>query len=361
MKLVLHAGLHRAASSSLQRLLNEERSRLAKAGILAVPQARLKHPGMEAFKRFARAPADSTPQRIALAEGLRVELERQAAHGFRAAILSDENMLGPMPGKEGPPFGRREAFFAGLEVLAHRFDVTLILLLREHASWLHSLYKFRALRGDRRSFRAFADAIDSDRLSFAPLLDEAQAIDGVTLAVESFEALAKDGGLGLLGRLSDLLGDPELARSALPKVNTSPPSFFYDVIAELEARSLCFAPESRQSVMDLAATVQGEGEVLGRLAQALSDNTVRLPLPIKGKKRLKLAQAIRRHDRFGLLKGPSPAKAAALLKQALDRSKADASLDPSTAATLADLRRRFASDREAIAARWLPDWRELRY
>lgn len=361
MKLVLHSGLHRAASSSLQRLLSEERARLAKAGILAVPQARLKHPGMEAFKRFTRTPAETAAERIALAEGLRFELDRHAAQGVRAAIVSDENMLGPMPGKEGPPYARREALFAGLEVLGRRFDVTLLLILREHGSWLQSLYKFRALRGDKRSFREFTQAIDPDRLAFAPLLDRAKAIGGVTLAVESFEALAKDEGRGLLGRLSSVLGDPELARLTLPKVNTSPPSFLYDVIAELDARGLCFAPESRQHVMDLAASVEGEGAALDRLAEAVAENTIRLPLPVKGKKRLKLAQALRRYDRLGLLRGVSEAKAAQMLKEALGRSTTADAPDPATAATLADLRRRFASDREAVTARWLPDWRELRF
>lgn len=358
MKLVFHAGLHRAASSSLQRLLGEERPRLERAGIAAVPQARLKHPDMAAVRAFARAPAGTPAERERLADGLSRVADHLARKGMAAILISDENMPGVMPGKRDRPFERRAALFGMLEMLARRHDVRLLLILREHASWLQSLHAFLALRGDRRSFAAFAEGFDRDELAFAPLLAEAaSALGEAHVRLDSLEQVKTDGGERLLATLAGHLGDPGLARLRLSALNASPPAFLHETVLGLERRGFCFAPANRQEAMELAAAASTGGEAaLQALANAMAEATVRLPLPVRGKKRMKLAQAIARHDRFGLLKPLSPPRAADLLREAL--AQADEDADPATAETLATIRQRFAEDRETIAANWLPEWGE---
>ena len=204
VKLLLHIGLHRAASTAIQAWLIDNASQLAGQGcFMAVGQ----QTGLEGNvlniltgQTFATIPEADVASIIA--DDLDSRQQR-----FRAGILSDENISGMMPNATRPPFLMAERLARVLALMARRHEIVPMVVLREHVTWMISLYRVAQLRGETAGFEAFSRTIAARPDLYSHMLQPIAAAAGPGPAiVTSQAAIAADRGQTLLADIAAALG-----------------------------------------------------------------------------------------------------------------------------------------------------------
>jgi hypothetical protein len=139
-------GAHRAGSSTIQGILVRHRERLLAAGVTA----------------WTRKDLVASPTRRQL-----LALPRAAARGLVAAwpisraptdsvVVSEENLLGKMPGHRGAGFYREHVrAIRGLGALGRVFDLGLRFVVRRQDRFLVSVWSFRVSRGSTEDLPSF--------------------------------------------------------------------------------------------------------------------------------------------------------------------------------------------------------------
>lgn len=147
-RLVIHIGMHKTGSSSIQRFLSRNRLALRLFGVF-YPESRgadgrreSKHNAL--FKAISHeadhgAPHPRLGASAALVRSVGDRIERA---GPRVAILSAEGFSGEKP-----------AFAEALAPLGRRFDTKIIVFLRRQDEWLESFYRQMILSEDVREAR----------------------------------------------------------------------------------------------------------------------------------------------------------------------------------------------------------------
>ena len=246
MRIHLHIGAHKTATTYVQSRLWQEREALGSHGVAIAPHADV--------RRLASNRLDSAEALRGAAFGLAA---RAASRGLRriietagaadTLIVSDENLAGPIATVEQdcgmyPNVGRRtEALLRGLD--GH--EATVFLSVRAYPSFFDSVYAYRA--GQRRApppeeYARQAASPPRDWLAVVADVVKAAGADRVTVwtfdgflrapqpvadALTGTEGLAlfsatdrprlpslTSKGLALMDRVSDLLSDGEHARFA---------------------------------------------------------------------------------------------------------------------------------------------------
>ncbi len=199
MKLVFHVGLHRAASTSFQRWLNDGREALAGARIFvatglsgAADESPFSCLVGERFEKLG-------PE--AAAQLLEHEIAR-LARDYDIAIVSEENLPGMMAGRSPRAFEARDRLAKLFEFLRKDHQIVPVLILREHVSWLVSCYRVYQMRGGVKDFAEFIDGVEPASLEFAPLIEQLAAAGGADPAVATLDAIAADDGRGFLGMIA---------------------------------------------------------------------------------------------------------------------------------------------------------------
>jgi hypothetical protein len=351
LRLILHFGLHRAASSAIQRLLVENRRTLARQRVLTVTQRSTERDEHRVFKLIKGTRAGARGLDAAAAD-----IERHLeglARDYDTVVFSDENMPGLMPGRRLRAFAHRDELAHMVARLARSHDVCGLLVLRDHADYLESVHRFRAVRGEPRDFAGFVETVDLASLAYARLGEAMEASLGPgRLDVFSFESLGSGGGRAVIERLKALTG-ARLGTRELPVVNVSPEARFVALARTLHARGIVLPRREALTLAErLRALPAGEGEE--EAAAAVRTAARRVFVPLTGDRRFRLARSLA--DRGVLLPGVSPSRAAALVAQAFAAAEESEEAAGNRAALKAALRRRFAADRAAVAARWLPEW-----
>ena len=159
MKLILHIGQSKTGTSSIQRILQENRKKLAGQGFLypdcysnGMPLSTPEHNSLaEQLAGFSRYPRLSADEYF-------TQIEKQQANGsYHSVILSGESFFGaPQVWKLDNPdafFSAHEAKLQALKKYTQGYDVQVICYLRHPLSWFESciahLIRYEGLMGRR--------------------------------------------------------------------------------------------------------------------------------------------------------------------------------------------------------------------
>ena len=209
MRVILHVGLPKAASTSVQMWLRTHRRELLDAGVYVPTTGHRpdRHsPGGHTLGH------DVLPRMMHWPWALRFWIDRffreAAAQGADTVILSAENLTHPANVDDLPRFAE-----ALQRHLARRqpSSIEIVLITRDPESWMESYYNEAVLNGrsyETRRFDAFRADMQARGLSAEALADRAgRCFHAPVHRI----ALGEVSGTGLFHRLSDLLGTPYLA------------------------------------------------------------------------------------------------------------------------------------------------------
>lgn len=248
-RVILHAGFHKTGTTSAQRFLLANGKNIWPRRAMVLPGKIRKTASRMAVRYSVQG---KTALLDAFAEDLQTALRAIDPGEKRAILISDENLAGRMPGRDGQLgytatpslMARAEDVICG--VFGAEADVVFHFTTRHPETWLRSTYKhnMRASRltldwGDYAAKFAFA----SDLLSVTE--DVASAVTGTVFSA-ALEAL--DGPFGPAAPLIDLMELPPHLRKNLmpqPPQNPSPRDEHLPKLLELNRSDL-----SDDAVMD---------------------------------------------------------------------------------------------------------------
>ena len=151
-RLVLHIGMHKTGSTSIQRFFSRNRLALSLAGIVyplsvgADGRRQSKHNAI--FTAISHEADHGAPHPVLgpSAELVEATARRIEASGARVAVMSAEGFSG-----ERPVFAR------ALAPLGRRFDVTVVVFLRQPDDWLESFHRQMIMSREVREARPIAE------------------------------------------------------------------------------------------------------------------------------------------------------------------------------------------------------------
>ncbi|MFT3986790.1 hypothetical protein [Aestuariivirga sp.] len=274
MKIAVHVGLHRAASTALQRYLEDHRTALEAEGVfLLTDLSSGAQPSLLGVLVGDTLQADSAE---AIALMVEEELER-LSRTWRAVVISDENLTGLMPGLNGPAFSKLEPLVQVLRNIANRHELLPVLVLREHTAWLTSLYRIAQLRGQTIDFMTFTQEVLPPSTGFRPVVEQLSGI--AAPLIHSLDGLRLDGGRRLLASLELFLACTAFPDKALGRANMVPPSILltlHQQLAALDARiELKERPGLQRLLVRLARQNVQEAGDLQTASRVLARHAVR--------------------------------------------------------------------------------------
>ncbi|MBI2719570.1 MAG: hypothetical protein HY245_04015 [Rhizobiales bacterium] len=352
MKLVIHMGLHRTGSTALKAWLEERRASFTAARRFLFSDLSSGSQGSLFGVLIGKTLRLTGP--AAAAAVVEEELARLAG-SFDGGLVSDENLLGPMPGSEAQAFAALPVIASTLELLAVRHTVQPVLVLRQHGAWLNSLYRIAQFRGDPRSFVEFASDVLPDGQGFAPLLDRLALACGRPPLVTTLEAITADRGEAFLARLMAAGDVARFAPGPLAASNAAPPPILGYLRQEVARRGGFLALEAAPELVELLASLGAASAYRNsaNLAKA-RDGIVRQSLRLDPA--LAFAQRLERAAKCIETGTPVPFlgvdEARSILVSALAASDDDHAGVP-------DLKRiapRFAADGQELSRRYATTW-----
>jgi hypothetical protein len=340
MRLVIHVGLHRAASTSLQAWLRARGGGWQAQGCL-VQAGFSTGRGHGPFAVLAGQHFRQLGPQAAVGF-LLAELDKLAP-GIASAVISDENLLGPMPGGGAPPFAAAADLATAFALLRQHHDLRPVLILRHHADWIGSLHKTQQLRGDGRSLRDFAAGLPAGAVRFRPLVELLQPA-----LVTSREAIAADGGRGLQAAITAAAGLAAEPAQAFTTVNPALDERLRRLTVALGRRSYVLAELGGVTLPRLLERIAAGTADRDELVAVLAARAVRVGPALPPARRLAGALV---HFRRGIPPDRRLPLAACrdVVAQWLESLAAPVSDIPLDSA-------QFAEDREWLAARHLPEW-----
>ena len=199
MRIVLHLGAHRTATTTLQRTLVDSHLALQGAGLSYWGPKRLRG-GL--FDGLYQDGPVLPPRKPGRAKGrIALQLAQAADSGAKALVISEENMLGTMrqivqAQRLYPGAGTRVARFA--EAFGGQ-DVTLGLSIRCYDAFWASVLGWRMRRGGPLPLPALCDRLVTQPRRWRHVIaDLAQAVPQARILVWTHEAMA--------GRPAELIG-----------------------------------------------------------------------------------------------------------------------------------------------------------
>lgn len=170
-KLVLHLGAHRCGSTAIQTLLRRENDALKQASIGVFLRADMTAGGFD-LRRLHRYRHANPLWRSKLKKTAR-SIE---AMPEQTLIVSEENIMGTMPGVRGnqfyPYFSNLVQSLAKLaELTKEPMTIAPRLVVRRQDYYLESVYAFRVSRGLTVGFDDFVNAATRTRISWLGLAD----------------------------------------------------------------------------------------------------------------------------------------------------------------------------------------------
>lgn len=233
-RVIVHAGFHKTGTTSVQRYLTANGKHIWPRTALVLP-ARLRRGAATMAVRYSRY--GTAALRGIFGEDLRGTLLSIDAGEKRSILISDENLAGRMPGREGhsgydaTPDLMAEAEKSIRSVFGADAEITFHFTTRAATPWLASTYRHN-LRTSRLTLEW-----DAYAAQFAPAADLEGVVEAVAQVVnapvQSARLESLSGAEGPAAPLIDLIGLPAHLRQKLvpvPSQNTGPDP---DLIAEL--------------------------------------------------------------------------------------------------------------------------------
>lgn len=246
MRIVLHLGAHKTASTHLQLALGRAQAALAEQGVaLFLPDA-LRRNGLRLGDYLSMQPEDRS-----LASTIRQALA-QAARNADCLLITEENILGnahqPAMIRQARLYPSAQARLERLAGLLPDAPVTLALSTRQPGGFLTSAYSQRLMSGRIEDFETFRAGLDPAALSWHDLVARLHAaIPAAPMVLwryEDYPAIAAP-------VLTHLLGEAP-ARAVRPGPNRAHPGLTAPAHAALMAEAA-------------ALSAQGEGAIRERV------------------------------------------------------------------------------------------------
>ena len=169
-RLILHIGMHKTGTSSVQRYFSRNRAILRRMGV--------------SYPLSIGAAGERQPKHAAIFDAISHEADHGAPHpvlGPSVAQIEDAAAMieaGPerlgVLSAEGLS-GERPVFADALAPLAARFDTTVVIFVRRQDHWVESFYRQMVLSRQVREARGFhdfvADAATQDHMNYARIVD----------------------------------------------------------------------------------------------------------------------------------------------------------------------------------------------
>ena len=203
-RLILHVGMHKTASSSLQEVMEVDRAALARAGFL--------------YAATNRAPFAHLPKHTSLYEALRQGPEAFAAEravleaefdasGCHTMVLSEEGLSSP-----------HALGFGAIAGFAERFEIDVVVYLRRPDRFAESLWNQYSREGSQREgIEPFLATPRLRRhLQFVQILEMWEAVG--RLMAFSYEAACREG--SIVAHFAGVTGVP--LPDVDPRSNVSP-------------------------------------------------------------------------------------------------------------------------------------------
>lgn len=189
---IVHMGLHRTATTTLQKCLREVRDSLkGTTVILREDMQKNKYLDMRRWHHTSGLSKIWLDMKLAeqkWAYGAR-------SYGISSVIVSEENLVGTMPGHKHTAFYPSfDAFVTRLQRLDEYVDVHPRLVVRRQDRFLESVYAFRVARGLTDDFPTFVGRLDCKDYDWGRFLEPLQGFgDKAQIAV--LENWQQDGGV----------------------------------------------------------------------------------------------------------------------------------------------------------------------
>ena len=195
--LYIHIGLHRTGTTTLQRLLRDQREKLEEKGVSLVLRRDMRaHENLDMRRLYASRwwrPKKTAP----IMDGL-------AALGGNSVIVSEEGLPGIMPGiRNMRAYPTIDTFAKKIAEFSGRFDVQPRLMLRRQDKFIESVYAFRVSRGMNMSFREFIKKVPTADLDWRRFT---KAFEKAGLKNSEFHVLEAALGDAFAEQLIDMFG-----------------------------------------------------------------------------------------------------------------------------------------------------------
>lgn len=155
-RLIIHIGMHKTGSSSIQRFLSRNRIALRAFGVLYPPsrgadgRRQSKHNALFTAISHEADTGRPHPQLGPSADIVRALGDRIAASGAGAAVLSAEGLSGERPD-----------FAQALAPLADRFEARIVVFLRRPDLWVESFYRQMVMSEEVREARPLSAFLEA--------------------------------------------------------------------------------------------------------------------------------------------------------------------------------------------------------
>lgn len=211
---ILHIGLHRCGSTSIQKALAKARTPLEAAGWRVMLRDELMTDRAWAHLRRLHRPAAPLLDKVRLARLVRA-IDREE----RGVIVSYENLIGTMPGTLAtsfyPDLDRFSASLAMLQAKARR-RIEVRLVTRPVDAWWESVHMFRAIRGYQGSLADFLAPYPKPLPDPEKIAAKLTAAGVQHVAAIGLGALMEGGGEGL-ARFLGLPVSPAITEALTPE------------------------------------------------------------------------------------------------------------------------------------------------
>jgi hypothetical protein len=181
-RVAFHVGAHKTATSLVQKYLRDKPEQFEGRGLVYVPRG-----DMNKYVGWGGKLVEDPDQ---LGDRVRAELDKP---GTRLVFLSHENTLGRpiVSRKPGLYPHARKNLRAARKALAG-LDVTIVISIRQQVDFLQSYYLQLVHEGGHDSFDDWFASIDTDELSWRPMMDAVVDLFGPnSLRVIDFDQIKK--------------------------------------------------------------------------------------------------------------------------------------------------------------------------
>lgn len=196
MKIVLHVGAHKTATTFIQNNARNNHKLIDASGVYFVDKK--SETASEAFKIYLEELSKGAKCRV---EMLARQLDKVLAPAlanpaYHTIFLSEENLLGHMLSQKETFYPNvRSAVAASLQMRKHG-QISVILTLRRQDTYIESCYLFRKVREKREATNTiydFLDRIDLNSLSWKPVVQPwVDAFGKENCKVLPYELIKKD-------------------------------------------------------------------------------------------------------------------------------------------------------------------------